>query len=449
MTERWPWRLIEWPRLRGARARRGAGSPGRGPPLTFTEALAEVGLESEASPLLGGTATLGDKSPRRSPSTRPCVRVVLARPPARRGPCCQRWREVTIAVEVRDGREQTRRTIEEAPPLVVRASAVELLRAKDFAACSSAELDETHRLLADLRFTRARSAARAVCGPFIVHGHHAGAHLDCAQTVRRSLRAGGEPSPARPPRSEHAPLASRVPRRRERVDGSVHRAPCWLLRARGSRRRPPGGDLRLGQRGSHRLNARLELARSRRGDARAAHVVPVQLVGRHPPREASALSTIGGGTRRRSRAVVVIRSDGWDETTLRCGRTDGSVAPRRLPHRLVIRSRPPPATNRLHAGWLRPCRSSTNSSGHSRIESLDHSRTSLEAGMKELLTDIAGGGARESALRLRRRRSSRIRATRPVRGDGGERRRRGRRSVSGGCVEGAVVNGGPPGPRIR
>jgi uncharacterized protein with von Willebrand factor type A (vWA) domain len=78
------------------------------------------------------------------------------------------------------------------PVLVVRASAHELLRAKDFAMCSSDELDETHRLLADLRFTRALRRSRRL-RPIHRHGHTRGARLDVRTTVRRSLRAGGEP----------------------------------------------------------------------------------------------------------------------------------------------------------------------------------------------------------------------------------------------------------------
>src|SRR4051812_33104343 len=81
---------------------------------------------------------------------------------------------------------------EHSPPLVVRASVHEVLRAKDFAECSASELDETHRLLADLRFTRALRRSRRL-KPIHRHGHTRGARLDVRTTVRRSLRAAGEP----------------------------------------------------------------------------------------------------------------------------------------------------------------------------------------------------------------------------------------------------------------
>ncbi len=61
--------------------------------------------------------------------------------------------------------------------------------------------------------------------------------------------------------------------------------------------------------------------------------------------------------------------------------------------------------------------------------------------MKELLDDIdrwRTAGKRVAVARSGRRR--RLRPSRPGRGDGGERRRRGGGSVSGGCVEGAVVS---------
>ena len=75
----------------------------------------------------------------------------------------------------------------EGPTLVVRFSPHEVLRHKDFAAYSHAELDEAHRLMADLhlagalRRSRRRRPSRRARG-----------HPDVRRTVRRALRTGGE-----------------------------------------------------------------------------------------------------------------------------------------------------------------------------------------------------------------------------------------------------------------
>ena len=77
---------------------------------------------------------------------------------------------------------------EERPVLTVRWSPAEVLRHKDFAAYSRTELDEAHRLMADLRLAgalrssrRARPARRPTGRP------------DLRRTVRRAIRSGGEP----------------------------------------------------------------------------------------------------------------------------------------------------------------------------------------------------------------------------------------------------------------
>jgi uncharacterized protein with von Willebrand factor type A (vWA) domain len=143
-----------------------------GSTVTFTEALAEVGLERETSLYWAGRATLVTRV-----ESLPIYDRVFA----------SFWHDRRV-----DEDEVPQDETDAAPPLVVRASALELLRAKDFAACTAAELDETHRLLADLRFTRALRRSRRL-RPVHRHGHARGAHLDVRTTVRRSLRAGGEP----------------------------------------------------------------------------------------------------------------------------------------------------------------------------------------------------------------------------------------------------------------
>jgi uncharacterized protein with von Willebrand factor type A (vWA) domain len=72
--------------------------------------------------------------------------------------------------------------------LQVRWSPAEVLRTRDFAACSSAELDEARRLIADLRVVGATRRSRR-------HrpGRRDRGRPDLRRTVRRALRAGGEP----------------------------------------------------------------------------------------------------------------------------------------------------------------------------------------------------------------------------------------------------------------
>ena len=72
--------------------------------------------------------------------------------------------------------------------IAVRYSAREVLRQKDFARCSHAELDEAHRLMADLRLSGALRRSRRLRPSRRTTGRP-----DLRRTVRRALRAGGEP----------------------------------------------------------------------------------------------------------------------------------------------------------------------------------------------------------------------------------------------------------------
>ena len=73
--------------------------------------------------------------------------------------------------------------------LRVRWSPAELLRTRDFAACTPAELDETRRLIADLRVVGARRRSRRHRPT-----HRNRGRPDLRRTVRRALGAGGEPA---------------------------------------------------------------------------------------------------------------------------------------------------------------------------------------------------------------------------------------------------------------
>jgi uncharacterized protein len=164
-----------------------------GSTVTFAEALAEVGLEREGSLYWAGRATLVTRA-----EAFPIYDRVFAAFFHDRSideELSAVLEEVTVAVEDESSDEPAASEdvdTDDEPPVVVRASAIEVLKAKDFAQCSADELDETHRLLADLRFTRALRRSRRL-RPLHRHGHARGAQLDVRTTVRRSLRGGGEP----------------------------------------------------------------------------------------------------------------------------------------------------------------------------------------------------------------------------------------------------------------
>jgi uncharacterized protein with von Willebrand factor type A (vWA) domain len=71
--------------------------------------------------------------------------------------------------------------------LAVRYSSVEVLRHKDFAHCSVAELDEARRLMGELRLAGARRRSRRR-----VRSKRLNGRLDLRRTVRQALRDDGE-----------------------------------------------------------------------------------------------------------------------------------------------------------------------------------------------------------------------------------------------------------------
>lgn len=164
-----------------------------GATVTFAEALAEVGFLRESSLYWTGRATLVTRT-----EAFPIYDRVFEEFWHRRfvGDALEApAEEILLAVEEEDDEaaiEEPADDAEAVPALVVRASALEVLRKKDFAACTADELHETQRLLADLRVTRALRRSRRL-RPVHRHGHARDAHLDVRTTVRRSLRAGGEP----------------------------------------------------------------------------------------------------------------------------------------------------------------------------------------------------------------------------------------------------------------
>ena len=83
---------------------------------------------------------------------------------------------------------------------IVRYSAVETLRTKDFAAYTAEDFDAAHRLMAAFRSLSSTRASRRL------RPSHNGRQPDLRRTVRRALRTGGEPirlawrSPGQQPR---------------------------------------------------------------------------------------------------------------------------------------------------------------------------------------------------------------------------------------------------------
>lgn len=73
--------------------------------------------------------------------------------------------------------------------LSVRWSPADVIRTRDFAACTPAELDEARRLIADLRVVGARRRSRRHRATRRDRGRP-----DLRRTVRRALGAGGEPA---------------------------------------------------------------------------------------------------------------------------------------------------------------------------------------------------------------------------------------------------------------
>lgn len=173
------------------RALRGAGlDVPAGSVIAFVEALGEAGIDRRTSVYWSGRATLV-----RRPEDLPVYDRVFAafwqgwRPPVEE----RRVEEITLALDVGDEGD-------EPPPgddaddeverdvLAVRWSPVEVLRHKDFAACSPAELDEARRLMAELRLRGALRRSRRLRPSKGQRGR-----TDLRRTVRSALRAGGEP----------------------------------------------------------------------------------------------------------------------------------------------------------------------------------------------------------------------------------------------------------------
>jgi uncharacterized protein len=171
------------------RVLRGAGLPvPTGATVLFAQALAAVGVASPDRVYWSGRATLI-----RRPEHIPTYDRAFAAFFGGHGPAVvQRLvRPVELHIDA-DGDDIADPDHDDdvrdaADVLTVRWSPAEVLRHKDLAACTADELDEAHRLMADLRVHAAlrRSRRRR-------RSHHARGRLDLGNSLRRALRTDGE-----------------------------------------------------------------------------------------------------------------------------------------------------------------------------------------------------------------------------------------------------------------
>lgn len=158
--------------------------------LAYAAALAEVGIDHRSGAYWAGRATLVHR-PEDVPTYDRVFAAIFDRVEAGEPVVDEAAVEhVTLLVDDADGSGTGGEAGEpvEGPVLTLRWSDREVLRHKDFAACTAAELDEAHRLMADLRVAGATRRSRR-----LRPSRRARGVIDLRATARRSLRTGGEP----------------------------------------------------------------------------------------------------------------------------------------------------------------------------------------------------------------------------------------------------------------
>jgi uncharacterized protein with von Willebrand factor type A (vWA) domain len=162
-----------------------------GATVTFAEAVGELGAASEASVYWAGRATLV-RRPEDIPLYDRAFAVFWKRASfgltGRMAPEVQKLTLLLDTDEAIDGGDEGETIEIDGPVLTVRYSAQEVLRHKDFAAYSHGELDEARRLMTDLRLAGALRRSRRL-RPV----RHDRGRPDMRRTMRRTMRAGGEP----------------------------------------------------------------------------------------------------------------------------------------------------------------------------------------------------------------------------------------------------------------
>ncbi len=275
--------------------------------LTFADALGEVGAAERDAVYWAGRATLVQR-----PEDQPVFDRAFAVFWEGRRPVAGRDEEppsvtVTLAVDTEE-EEQPGAAADrgDEPTITLRFSAHEVLRDKDFAAYTRAELAEAHQLMAELRLAGARRPSRRLVPSRRLRGRP-----DLRRTVRSALRAGGEPV-----RRHHLEASQRSRRLILLLDisGSMEPYARALLRFVHAAVVGPaaGGGLRP-RHPAHPVDPRAVEPRSRHRAAEGLSL-GARLVGWHPPRggPAELQRPLGRARAWRSGAVVVILSDGWD-----------------------------------------------------------------------------------------------------------------------------------------
>jgi uncharacterized protein with von Willebrand factor type A (vWA) domain len=155
-----------------------------GSTVVFAEALASLDVTQRADVYWAGRATLV-----RRHEDLTVYDAVFARwfaGSAHETPDVSAPQLVHLGLDDDEGGDGGPETSESGPTLAVRWSPVEVLRTRDFAAYSADEFAEAKRLMADLRLAGALRSSRRR------HPARRG-RPDVRRTVRRALRAGGEP----------------------------------------------------------------------------------------------------------------------------------------------------------------------------------------------------------------------------------------------------------------
>lgn len=158
--------------------------------IAYAAALAEVGLARPSSVYWAGRATLVRRPEDVPAYDRAFAAVFEGLATAGASVEEPAVESVTILVDAEDDADEEAggRALVDGPVVTLRWSDREVLRTKDFARCTVAELDEAHRLMADLRLVGARRRSRRRRPTRRRRGA-----VDLGATTRRALHTGGEP----------------------------------------------------------------------------------------------------------------------------------------------------------------------------------------------------------------------------------------------------------------
>ncbi|MEP6661842.1 MAG: VWA domain-containing protein [Acidimicrobiales bacterium] len=274
--------------------------------LVFADALSIVGVAERDDVYWAGLATLVH----RPEDIGAYDRAFAAFWEGRRAPPVDEPETLEVTIALDDGVEEDTgdhgdQTPSDDPTIHVRFSASEVLRRKDFARYTSAELDEARRLMADLRLIGARRRSRRRIRSRLDRGRP-----DLRRTVRAALRAGGEPV-----RRRHTEAGERPRRLVLLLDVSGSMEPYARALARFVHAAVVGrGRVEAFALGTRLTRITRELS-SRDPDQalrQAAHSVADWAGGTRLGDDLRAFNDTWGVRGMARGAIVVILSDGWD-----------------------------------------------------------------------------------------------------------------------------------------